>query len=153
MISMLSRGPITLVVAAIALFAVGGAAFTAANTTPNSSAGDDLTAVISGFTISGITYTLDPADPTLIDTVVFTAQSDHAGPWPAALSTRLGRFTAVALAWYVCADDAGGAGAGTYVITCTTDGTANTAKFFDGVTVSGQLTTTAAVEFDTVLVQ
>jgi hypothetical protein len=94
MVSMLSRGSITLVVAAIDLFA----AFTAANTTPNSSAGDNLTATISGFTISGITYTLDAAGPTLIDTVVFTAQSDHAGPWPNALGTRLGRFTAVALA-------------------------------------------------------
>ncbi len=95
--TMPNRGFITLVVAAVALFAVGGAAFTAANTTPDSSAGDDLTAIISGFTISGITYTLDAADPTNIDTVVFTAQSDHAGPWPAALGTKLGRFTSTAI--------------------------------------------------------
>ena len=151
--SILSRGPITLVIAAIALFAVGGAAFTAANTTPNSSAGDDLTAVISGFTISAITYTLDAADPTLIDTVAFTAQSDHAGPWPASLGTAVGRFTVTAAAWYVCADDAAGAAAGTYGVTCTTDGTANGGFYFDGSTASTQLTTTLALEFDTVLVQ
>lgn len=150
MVSMLSRGPITLVVAAIALFAVGGAAFTAANTTPNSSAGDDLTAVISGFTISGITYTLNATTPTNIDTVAFTAQSDHAGPWPASLGTAVGRFTVVAGDWYVCTDDAAGAAAGTYGVSCSTNGTGN---FYDGVTAETQLTTTAAVEFDTVLVQ
>jgi hypothetical protein len=149
MVSMLSRGPITLVVAAIALFAVGGAAFTAANTTPNSSAGDDLTAVISGFTISAITYSLNAADPTLVDSVGFTAQSDHAGPWPASLGTAVGRFTTVATAWYVCTDDAAGAAAGTYGVTCSTNATGN---FFDA-SLETQLTTTTAVEFDTVLVQ
>jgi hypothetical protein len=151
--SILSRGPLTLVVAAVALFSVGGAAFTAANTTPDSSAGDDLTAVISGFTISGITYTLDATDPTNIDTVAFTAQSDHAGPWPASLGTALGRFTSTAAAWYVCTDDGAGAAAGTYGITCTTDGTANGGLYYDGATASVQLTTTTATEFDTVLVQ
>jgi hypothetical protein len=151
--TMPSRGFITLVVAAVALFAVGGAAFTAANTTPDSSAGDDLTAIISGFTISGITYTLDATDPTNIDTVVFTAQSDHGGPWPAALGTKLGRFTTTAAHWFVCADDAGGAAAGTYVITCTTDGTGNGGFYYDGATALVALTTTAALEFDTVLVQ
>jgi len=151
--SMFGRGPLTLVVAAIALFAVGGAAFTAANTTPESSAGDDTATTISGFTISGITYTLDATDPTNIDTVVFTAQSDHAGPWPAALGNKLGRFTSTATHWFVCADDAGGAAAGTYVVTCTTDGSANGGNYYNGVTASVQLTTSTAVEFDTILVQ
>jgi hypothetical protein len=149
MVSMLGRGPLTLVVAAVALFAVGGAAFTAANTTPDSSAGDNLTATISGFTMSGITYTLDAADPTNIDTVAFSAQSDHAGPWPASLGTALGRFTTTATEWYVCSDGGGGAAAGTYAVTCTTDGSA---AFYD-TSAGVQLTTTTAVEFDTVLVQ
>lgn len=149
----MGRGPLTLVIAAITLFAVGGAAFTAANTTPNSSAGEDLAATISGFTISGITYTLNGTDPSNVDSVAFTAQSDHAGPWPASLGTKLGRFTNVAAAWYVCADDAGGAAAGTYVITCTTDGTANGGNYYDGTTASTQLTVTNAAEFDTILVQ
>lgn len=148
----MGRGLATLVIGAITLFAVGGAAFTAANTTPDSSAGENLTAIISGFTISGITYSLNAATPTDIDTVVFTAQSGHAGPWPAALGTKLGRFTTTAVAWYVCADDAGGAAAGTYVITCTTDGTANAGNYYDG-SASVQLTVTPAVEFDTILVQ
>ncbi len=148
-----SRGPITLVVAAIALFAVGSAAFTAANTTPGSSAGDDTAGVISGFTISGITYTLDTTDPTNIDTVAFTAQAAHAGPWPAALGTKLGRFTTTATHWFVCTDDAGGVAAGTYVVTCTTDGTGNGGFYYNGITAGVQLTTATAVEFDTVLVQ
>ena len=113
--SKFNRRSITLVVAAIALFAVGSAAFTAANTTPDSSAGDDTATTISGFTISEIGYTLDGTDPTNIDTVVFTAQSDHGGPWPAALGTKLGRFTTTAAAWFVCADDAGGAAAGSHL--------------------------------------
>lgn len=151
--SKFGRGPLTLVIAAIALFAVGGAAFTASNTTPDSGAGDNTTAIISGFTISGITYTLDATDPTNIDTVAFTAQSDHGGPWPAALGTKLARFTTTATHWFVCADDTGGAAAGTYVITCTTDGTANGGNYYDGATGSVQLTTATAVEFDTILVQ
>jgi hypothetical protein len=148
----MGRGLATLVIGAITLFAVGGAAFTAANTTPNSSAGEDLAATISGFTISGITYNLNAADPSSIDSVVFTAQSDHAGPWPAALGTKLGRFTSTAAEWNVCADDAGGAAAGTYVITCTTV-PAGLFYFYDGTTLVTQLTVTTAVEFDTILVQ
>jgi len=151
--SLFGRGPLTLVVAAIALFAVGGAAFTAANTTPGSSAGDDTAAVITGFTISGITYTLDGTTPTNIDTVAFTAQAAHAGPWPAALGTKLGRFTTTATHWFVCTDNAGGAAAGTYVVTCLTDTTGNAGNYYNGITASVQLTTATAVEFDTVLVQ
>ncbi|MDA0352738.1 MAG: hypothetical protein O3A10_11080 [Chloroflexi bacterium] len=151
--SLFGRGPLTLVVAAIALFAVGGAAFTAANTTPGSSAGDDTASVITGFTISGITYTLDTTTPTNIDTVAFTAQADHGGPWPAALGTKLGRFTTTATHWFVCTDNAGGAAAGTYVVTCLTDTTGNGGNYYNGITASVQLTTATAVEFDTVLVQ
>lgn len=151
--SMFGRGPLTLVVAAIALFAVGGAAFTAANTTPGSSAGDDTATVISGFTISGITYTLAADDPTDIDAVAFTAQADHAGPWPAGLGTALGRFDTTATHWYVCSDDGGGVAAGTYVVTCVTDGTGNGGFYYNGATALAQLTTDTAVEFDTVLVQ
>lgn len=149
MFSILGRGPLTLVVAAVALFAVGGAAFTAANTTPPSSAGDDLTAVISGYTISNIVYTLDAADPTLIDAVDFDAQSGAGSGWPASLSTAVARFTTTATEWYVCTDDAAGAAAGLYGVTCVTTGVP---AFYD-TSAGVQLTTTTAVEFDTVLVQ
>ena len=150
MLRKLRRGPLLWVLAAITLFAVGGAAFTAANTTPPSSAGEGTVGVISGFTISNIVYNLDTTDPTLVDNVVFTAQSDAGSGWPAALTTRVARFTVTAAAWYVCTDDAGGAAAGTYVVTCATTGVG---FFYDGVTAETQLGVTAAVEFDTVLVQ
>jgi hypothetical protein len=150
MLSTLRRGPVLWILAAVALFAVGGAAFTAANTTPLSSAGSDTAGTVSGFTISGITYNLNATDPTLVDSVVFTAQSNHAGPWPASLTTLVGRFTTVPAAWYVCTDDAGGAAAGTYVVTCATVGAG---FFYDGATAETALTVLAAVEFDTVLVQ
>ncbi len=153
MLSSLTRGPVLLIMGAIALFAVGGAVFTAANTTPPSSAGEDLAATISGFTISSIVYTLDGTDPTLIDQVDYQAQSGAASDWPASLTTIVTRFTAVAAEWFVCTDDAGGVAAGTYGITCITDGTANAAFFYDGTSASDQLTVVEAAEFDTVLVQ
>ena len=152
MLRSLRRGPVLLVLAAVALFAVGGAAFTAANTTPNSSAGEDTASTISGFTISSIIYTLDATNPQEIDQVQFTAQSDHAGPWPASLTNMVARFTNIAVEWNVCTDDAGGAAAGTYVITCITTPAALT-YFYDGTTLRTQLGVLAAVEFDTVLVQ
>lgn len=149
----LGRNPLLLVVAAVALFAVGGAAFAAANTTNPSSAGEDLATAISGFTITNIVYTLDGTDPTLIDTVTFTAQSGAGSAWPAALTTRVSKFTATANEWYTCTDDAGGVAAGTYVITCTTDGSVNTGNCYNGTTACGQLTVAGAIEFDTILVQ
>ncbi len=149
MLSFLRRSPRVLV-AAIALFAVGGAAFAAANTTPPSSAGEETSAVISGFTISSIVYVLNTTDPQNIDSVTYTAQSGAASGWPAALTTKVTRFSSTAAEWYVCTDDAGGAAAGTYVITCATNAPA---FFYDGVTVGVQLTVLNAVEFDTVLVQ
>lgn len=143
-----------LIMGAIALFAVGGAVFTAANTTPPSSAGEDVTATISGFTISSIVYTLDATDPTLIDQVDYTAQSGAASDWPASLTTIVTRFTVVANEWFVCTDDAGGVAAGTYGITCITDGTANGGNFYEGIAApSDQLNVVESVEFDTVLVQ
>ena len=153
MLTSLRRSPVLLVLAAIALFAVGGAAFTAANTTPLSSAGEDVAGVVSGFTISEIVYNLDASDPTNMASVVFKAQADAASGWPATLTTTVARFTATAAEWFVCTDDAGGAAAGTYIITCVTDGTANGGNFYDGVTASNQMTVLEAIEFDTVLVQ
>ena len=153
MLTSLRRSPALVVLAAIALFAVGGAAFTAANTTPLSSAGEDVAGVVSGFTISNIVYNLDTTTPTDMASVVFTAQADAGSGWPAALTTKVARFTATAAEWFVCTDDAGGAAAGTYVITCITTGAANGGFFYDGSTASNQMTVLETVEFDTVLVQ
>ena len=150
--SFLRRGPL-LVVAAIALFAVGGAAFAAANTTPPSSAGEETSAVVSGFTISSIVYVLDGTDPQNIDSVTYTAQSGAASGWPASLTTLVTRFTVTAGEWYVCTDAADGAASGAYSVTCVTDGTGGGNFFYDGATAGVQLTVLNAVEFDTVLVQ
>lgn len=67
----LRRGPLQLVTA-LAIFAVGGAAFTAANTVPATSAGEGASA-ISGFVLSNVAYNLDATNPTNILTVTFTA--------------------------------------------------------------------------------
>lgn len=152
MLSFLRRGPRVLV-AAIALFAVGGAAFAAANTTPPSSAGEENAATISGFTISAIVYVLNGTDPTKIDSVTYTATSGAASDWPPSLTTLVTRFTVTVAEWYVCTDDAGGAAGGVYGVTCVTDGTGGTNFFYDGTTAGVQLTVLNAVEFDTILVQ
>ena len=153
MLTSLRRNPVVLVLAAIALFANGGVAFTAANTTSESAAGTDVSTAISGFTIINIVYTVDGTDPTIIERVTFDAQSAASAAWPASLTTSVARFTSVAAEWFVCSDDAGGAATGLYGITCVTDGTANGGNFYDGVTASNQMTVLEAIEFDTVLVQ
>ena len=55
----------------ILIFAVSAYASAATNTVANSKAGDGSGSV-SGFDITAIDYSLDPADPTDIDQVVFT---------------------------------------------------------------------------------
>lgn len=62
----LRRGPLQLVTA-LAIFAVGGAAFTATNTVDPSSAGEGASA-ISGFALTNIAYNLDPATPPTLPT-------------------------------------------------------------------------------------
>lgn len=74
--SFLKRGPVLAVIAAIAVFAVGGAAFTAANTVPTTSAGDGAGAV-SGYTITSIVYVLNGTTPSDIDTITLTATADN----------------------------------------------------------------------------
>ena len=54
-----------------AALATGVYAFTATNTVPNSSAGSG-SGTISGYTVSGIAYTLNATTPTDIDSLAFT---------------------------------------------------------------------------------
>jgi hypothetical protein len=56
------------------LFAVAAYAFTASNTVPATKAGDG-SGNITGYTVSGITYTLRAADPSYIDKWSFTLDS------------------------------------------------------------------------------
>jgi hypothetical protein len=84
-----------------AVVAVGGYAFTATNTVPDSKAGYDTSAV-SGYTISNIAYHLDGTDPTKSDYVEFDTdtQAGHVAAKPGAADT----------AYTVCTDTSSGAG-------------------------------------------
>jgi hypothetical protein len=62
-----------ILVVAVAL-ATGAYAFTATNTVPASSAGSG-SGTISGYTVSGIAYTLNATTPTDIDSMTFTLNS------------------------------------------------------------------------------
>lgn len=65
------RAPRFLVVPCLVLgLMVAGYAYTAANIVPASKAGDG-TGAVTGYTISNIDYTLNGADPQLIDQVLF----------------------------------------------------------------------------------
>ncbi|MFL5805182.1 MAG: hypothetical protein ACJ8CR_26010 [Roseiflexaceae bacterium] len=70
----------TIAAVAVALVLTTAAyAFAAANTVDVSGAGDGSGA-ISGYTISDQTYTLDPADPTEVDSMTFTATPLNGAP-------------------------------------------------------------------------
>ena len=72
--------------------------FAAANTVPVSGAGDGSGA-ISGYTVSGISYTLNGTDPTKLDKVVFTLAPAVVGaPAPTTVKIRLDSSTN----WYSC---------------------------------------------------
>jgi hypothetical protein len=66
-------------VAAIAIgIAVAGYAFTASNTVPNASLGQGAN-VISGYTVSGVSYNPNGSNPGNIDSVSFTISPAAAG--------------------------------------------------------------------------
>ena len=76
MLRSLRTGPVLAVLAAVAIFSVGGAAFSAANTVPTSSVGEG-SGTISGYTITAVVYTLNGTDRSNIDTLTFTATADN----------------------------------------------------------------------------
>ncbi len=119
MLTLRRRSPMVWVaLAALAVVLVGRAAFAAANTVPESSAGQG-SGVVSGFTITNIDYNLNGTDPQLIDTVTFDAQAaDVAQTGTLTVETL---FDASTTDWYACV--AVSAGAGLYNVTCDTDGT------------------------------
>lgn len=95
----LRRGPLQLVTA-LAIFAVGGAAFTAANTVPQTSAGEGAGA-ISGFTLTNVVYNLNAANPTNISSVTFTATAVNGDAVNTALTTFV-EFDNASGNWYSC---------------------------------------------------
>jgi hypothetical protein len=64
--------PRNIAAAAVALvIATSAYGFAAANTVPDSKAGDG-TGTVSGYTVTNVTYVLEASDPSKIDTVTFT---------------------------------------------------------------------------------
>ena len=81
--------------------------FAAANTVPGTAAGDG-SGTISGYTISGVAYTLNATNPGNIDTVSFTIS-------PATAGTVRIKLVAAGSTWYNCTNSSGS-------VSCTTTG-------------------------------
>lgn len=75
------------------IVAAGAYAFTASNTVPGSNAGSG-SGTISGYTVSGITYTPDATDPTKLSAVKFTLDKSA--------TTVKAQVDTVAGTWYSC---------------------------------------------------
>lgn len=89
----------TVVVALLALgLGAGAFAYAASNTVPGSNAGSGSGA-ISGYTVSGVAYTLNATTPTNLDQVAFTIA-------PTAATTVKAQLAAGG-SWYSCANAAG----------------------------------------------
>lgn len=88
-----------LLVALLAVIvAVGAYAFTASNTVNSSRVGSG-SQTISGYTITGITYTLNATDPSKLDQVAFTMA-------PTTATTVKIKLTAAG-SWYSCVNSSG----------------------------------------------
>lgn len=102
------------------VLALGAYAYTAANTVPATNAGTGA-GTVSGYTVSGITYTQNTTTPTNIDQVAFTISPTHAATVTAQLVT--------GGTWYPCVNTAGS-------VTCDTTVThQTTAAEIDQLTV------------------
>ena len=136
----LRRGPLQMITA-LAIFAVGGAAFTAVNTVPQTSAGEGA-ATISGFTLTNINYALDPTNPPNVNTVTFTATADNGDGVNTSLLVFI-EFVNGSGDWYLCGRVGGAPPA--HDISCdTTPANANT---------DVQLTAVAANTFTAVIAE
>lgn len=62
---------LVIAVAVAAILGTGAYAFTASNTVPNSTAGSGV-GTVSGYTVSGVHYTLNATTPSNIDSLTFT---------------------------------------------------------------------------------
>jgi hypothetical protein len=100
MLASLRSGPVLIAIGLVALFAVGGAVFTAANTVPASSAGEG-TSTVSGYTISAIAYNLNGTDPSNVDTITFTATADN-GSTATTLPNLFAEFDDSSNVYYTC---------------------------------------------------
>lgn len=86
--------------------------FAAANTVPDSGAGDGA-GTISGYTIENVVYTLNSTNPQLLDQVKFDISADESGVAVDVVKVRLDASTTT---WYDCTVESG-------VATCDLTGT------------------------------
>jgi hypothetical protein len=125
--------PVAIVLAA---FAIGGAVFTAANTVPDSTAGEGSNTV-SGYTITDIVYNLNAVDPRDVDTITYVATADNAS-LVAVLPNLKSNFETLPGVWYTCTRTGGVAPA--HDISCDT-------------TVGAQLTVVNITRFDIIITE
>jgi hypothetical protein len=78
----------------IGVVAAASYAFTATNTVAASKAGDGA-AAITGYNVTGVTYTQNPLDPTLLATYTFTLDGAAGSVKARTVSTQLGYDTCV----------------------------------------------------------
>ena len=90
------RVPLLVIGLGAAAFTVVTFAFAAANVVPTSKAGDGA-AVISGYTVTAVVYTLNAASPQNIDAVAFNVDTA-----PVAGSTLKVKLVAAGATWYTC---------------------------------------------------
>ncbi len=103
------------VVIAVLIAAAGIYAFAAANVVPESGAGAG-SEVVSGYTVTNVTYTLNATDPTVLDAVDFDIAATAGAAAPVSVEVRLDASTST---WYSCAIDGA-----VPAYTCDTTGTA-----------------------------
>lgn len=85
---------VLLLVLVVIVIASSAYAFAAANTVPDTKAGDGA-GTISGYTVSAVAYTLNASDPTALDSVEFTLDA-------AATNVQI-KLVAAGSTWYDCA--------------------------------------------------
>ena len=105
-----------LVLVLVVLAATGAYVFTASNTVPGTSAGSG-SGVISGYTITSVTYNLNASNPNNIDTTTFTIAPATAGTVKIQLVS--------GGTWYDCTNTAGSVSCDTTVGTQATVSPAN----------------------------
>ena len=86
---------ILFVVIVIAIISVASYAFAAANTVPNTKAGDGL-GTVSGYTVTSVVYTLNATDPSTLDSVSFDLGA------AAATGQVKVQLVATTGSWYAC---------------------------------------------------
>ena len=88
------------IVVVVIILAVSAFAFAAANTVPATKAGDGL-GVVSGYTVTGVQYTLNATNPNTLDAVTFDLGA------AAATGQVQAQLVATTGTWYACTLDTG----------------------------------------------